>query len=223
MALAPLLSGGTRVRHWQSARRLWPDTRRQQLPLDDCCRLVLPYNAVHSIQQTEQIPNDPPRMGAKSTTTSSHPSAPNIKLNVSARCSLKCDLCQLTMRMECVKVVENHWIYSHQNRFPKRYIVILALIGKWEGDLINYFHPYFFPRLLHNYDRSRSPRAYMLKPSEIHYHWDLFTSHWNITTNTVLSICTTNRGCYHYGFIVLLQASWSRYSRYSCPVVYLTC
>ena len=67
-ALAPLLSGRTRVRHWQSARRLWPDTRRLQLPLDDCCRLVLPYNAVHS------IPNDPPRMGAKSTTTSNHPS-----------------------------------------------------------------------------------------------------------------------------------------------------
>ena len=32
-ALAPLLSGGTRVHHWQSARRLWPDTRRLQLPL----------------------------------------------------------------------------------------------------------------------------------------------------------------------------------------------
>ena len=40
------LSGGTRVHHWQSARRLWPDTRRLQLPLDDCSRLVLPYNAV---------------------------------------------------------------------------------------------------------------------------------------------------------------------------------
>ena len=39
--------------------------RRLQLPLDDCCRLVLPYNAVHSIQQTKQIPNDPPRTGAK--------------------------------------------------------------------------------------------------------------------------------------------------------------
>ena len=73
-ALAPLLSGGTRVHHWKSARRLWPDTRRLQLPLDDCCRLVLPYNAVHSIQQTEQTPNDPPRIGAKSTTTSNHPS-----------------------------------------------------------------------------------------------------------------------------------------------------
>ena len=75
-ALAPLLSGGTRVRYWQSAQRLWSDTRRLQLPLDDCCRLVLPYSAVHSIQQTEQIPNDPPQMGAKSTTTSNHPSTP---------------------------------------------------------------------------------------------------------------------------------------------------
>ena len=45
-ALAPLLSGGTRVHHWQSARRLWPDTRRLQLLLDDCCRLVLLYKAV---------------------------------------------------------------------------------------------------------------------------------------------------------------------------------
>ena len=44
-ALAPQLSGGARVRHLQSARRLWPDTRRLQLPLDDCCRLVLPYHA----------------------------------------------------------------------------------------------------------------------------------------------------------------------------------
>ena len=75
-ALAPLLSGGSRVRHWQSARIIWPDTRRQQLPLDNCCRLVLPYNAIHSIQQTEQIPNDPPQMGAKSTTTSNQPSTP---------------------------------------------------------------------------------------------------------------------------------------------------
>ena len=55
-ALAPLLSGGTRISHWRSARRLWPDTRRLQLPLDDCCGLVIPYNAVHSIQQTVQIP-----------------------------------------------------------------------------------------------------------------------------------------------------------------------
>ena len=77
-ALAPLLSGGTRVRHWQSARRLWPDMRRLQLPLDDCCRLVIPYNAVHNIQQTDQIPNDPPKMGAKSTTTSNHPSTPQV-------------------------------------------------------------------------------------------------------------------------------------------------
>ena len=37
---------------------------------------MLPYNAVHSIQQTKQIPNDPLRMGTKSTTTSNHPSTP---------------------------------------------------------------------------------------------------------------------------------------------------
>ena len=49
--------------------------------MDDCCSLVLPYNAIQSIQQTEQIPNDPPRMGAKSTTTSNHPStAQHIEL-----------------------------------------------------------------------------------------------------------------------------------------------
>ena len=81
--LAPLLSGGTRVSHRQSARRLWPDTRRLQLPLDDCCRLMLRYNAVHSIKQTKQIPNDTPRMGAKSTTTSNHPSIP-IRLQTTA-------------------------------------------------------------------------------------------------------------------------------------------
>ena len=63
-ALAPLSNGGTRVRHWQSTRRLWPDSWKLQLPLDDCCRIVLPY------------PCDPPRMGAKSTTTSNHPSSP---------------------------------------------------------------------------------------------------------------------------------------------------
>ena len=56
-ALAPLLGGWTRVRHWQS------------------CRLGLPV-IYDSIQQTEQIPNDPPRMGAKSTTTSNYPSTP---------------------------------------------------------------------------------------------------------------------------------------------------
>ena len=74
-ALAPQLSGGTRVCHWQSSRRLWPDTRRLQLPLDDCCRLVL-RTMPYSMQLTEQIHNDPPRMGAKSTTTSNHPSTP---------------------------------------------------------------------------------------------------------------------------------------------------
>ena len=46
-----------------------------QLPLDDCW-LVLPHNAVHSTHQTKQIPNDPPQMGAKSTTTCNHPSTP---------------------------------------------------------------------------------------------------------------------------------------------------
>ena len=52
-AFAPLFSGGARVRHCQSARRLWPDTRRLQLPLDDCCRLVLPYHAIqHSTDGT---------------------------------------------------------------------------------------------------------------------------------------------------------------------------
>ena len=79
-ALVPLLSRETRVRHWRSARRLWPDKRRLQLPLDDCCKLVLPYNAVHNIQQTERIPNDPPQMGAKGTTTSNHPSTPPLDL-----------------------------------------------------------------------------------------------------------------------------------------------
>ena len=34
----------------------------------------MPYTAI--IQQTEQIPNDPPRMGAKSTTNNNHPSTP---------------------------------------------------------------------------------------------------------------------------------------------------
>ena len=53
-ALASQLSWGTRVRHWQSARRLWPDTRRLQLPLDDCCRLVLPYHAIqHATDGTD--------------------------------------------------------------------------------------------------------------------------------------------------------------------------
>ena len=75
-ALAQLLSGESRVRHWQSTQRFWPDTSRLQLPLDDCCRLVLPY----SMQQTEQIPNDPPRMGAKSTTISNHPSTPGSQV-----------------------------------------------------------------------------------------------------------------------------------------------
>ena len=53
-ALAPQLSGRTRVRHWQSSRRLWPDTRRLQLPLDDCCRPVLPCHSVqHATDGTD--------------------------------------------------------------------------------------------------------------------------------------------------------------------------
>ena len=43
-----------RTRHWQSARRLWPDMRRLQFPLDYCCRLMLPYNAVqHATDGTD--------------------------------------------------------------------------------------------------------------------------------------------------------------------------
>ena len=34
---------------------------------------MLLCNAEDSIQKTEQIPNDPPLMGANSTTTSNHP------------------------------------------------------------------------------------------------------------------------------------------------------
>ena len=84
-AFASLLSGGNRVRHWQSAQRLWPDMRRLQLPLDDCCRLVLPYNVEHSIEQIPNHANDPHRMGAKSTTTTSNnPSTPtpNVKPSI---------------------------------------------------------------------------------------------------------------------------------------------
>ena len=41
----------------QSVRRLWPDTRRLQLPLDDCCRLVLPYHAIqHATDGTVTSP-----------------------------------------------------------------------------------------------------------------------------------------------------------------------
>ena len=36
----------------------------------------------YSMQLTEQIPNDPPRMGAKSTTTSNHPGTPPGKKQV---------------------------------------------------------------------------------------------------------------------------------------------
>ena len=55
-ALAPLLSGGTRVYHsGQSARRLWPDTRRLQLLLDDCCRLVLLHKAVKAFNRRNRF------------------------------------------------------------------------------------------------------------------------------------------------------------------------
>ena len=40
--LAPLLSGGTRV------RILWSDTKWLQLLLDDCCTCRLEYNAIHT-------------------------------------------------------------------------------------------------------------------------------------------------------------------------------
>ena len=49
--------------------------RRLQLPLDDFCRLELPHHAVPHTTDG-QIPNDPPRIGANSTTTSNHPSTP---------------------------------------------------------------------------------------------------------------------------------------------------
>ena len=74
-ALHVLLSGETRVHHWQYVRSLWPDTRMLQFPWMipvDWCFHTMPY----SMQQTEQIPNDPPRMGTKSTTNRNHHSTP---------------------------------------------------------------------------------------------------------------------------------------------------
>ena len=67
-----VISAVERRNHWQTARRLWPDRRRLQLTLDDCCRLVL--RTMPNSMLTEQILNDSPRMGAKSTrpTTSNH-------------------------------------------------------------------------------------------------------------------------------------------------------
>ena len=41
------------------------------IAVDRCFRTMQ-----YSMQLTEQIPNNPPRMGAKSTTTSNHPSTP---------------------------------------------------------------------------------------------------------------------------------------------------
>ena len=64
-ALAPLSSRGTRVTYWQSSRRLRPDSWRLQLPLDDCCRLVLLCHAVLSMRQTEEIPVTFPGWGRK--------------------------------------------------------------------------------------------------------------------------------------------------------------
>ena len=43
----------------------------------DYCFPTMPY----SMQLTEQIPNDPPRMGGKITTTSNHPSTPTRGMN----------------------------------------------------------------------------------------------------------------------------------------------
>ena len=76
--LAPLLNGGTRGSHWQSAWRLSPDTWRLGLPLDDCCRLVLPYHAV-SCSTSCNIRNISQwllLMGTNSSTTINHPSTP---------------------------------------------------------------------------------------------------------------------------------------------------
>ena len=64
-AWAPLLSGGTRVCDWQSTHRLEPDTRRLQLPLDDCFRPVLPYNAVAAFNRRNRSLMTLPRWGRK--------------------------------------------------------------------------------------------------------------------------------------------------------------
>ena len=61
------MNGGARVRQLQSARSLWPDTWRLQLPLDDWCRLVLLYHAVKHVTDGTD-PCDTPQMGAKRTT-----------------------------------------------------------------------------------------------------------------------------------------------------------
>ena len=79
--LAPLLNGGARVQRWQSARRLWPDTWRMEFPLNDDYRLVRPYHALRDARDGID-PSDPPRMGAKSTTTSNHSSTPSTPMPV---------------------------------------------------------------------------------------------------------------------------------------------
>ena len=125
-ALARLLNGGAGVHHWQSARRIWPDTRRLQLPFNDCCRLVLPCNAVHSIQQTEQIPNDPPRMGAKSTTPSNHPSTQNLGVGLYF---FKISTNIMPKLLYCLQlsVYDHHYATkkAHMPIKPSRYQVIL--------------------------------------------------------------------------------------------------
>ena len=74
------MSGGTRVRRWQSARRLWLDTWRLQLPLCNCCRLVLPYHVVQHATD-EHISNDPSQAeGGGGTTTSNHPNTPSTRV-----------------------------------------------------------------------------------------------------------------------------------------------
>ena len=56
---------GTRVYHLQSPRRLWPDTRRLKMPLDDCCRRVLPYNPNTAFNRRNRSLMTLPRWGQK--------------------------------------------------------------------------------------------------------------------------------------------------------------
>ena len=81
-ALTPLLSGRTRVRHCvQCTQRLWSGTWRLKLTLYNRYRLVLTYHAKQlATDSIQQIPNDPPQVGAKSTTTGNHPSIPSYHI-----------------------------------------------------------------------------------------------------------------------------------------------
>ena len=121
-ALAPQLRGGTRVCHWQYARRLWSDTRRLHLLLDDCCKLVLPYHAVqYATVRNRSLGNDSPRMGAESTTTIKHPSTtPDGK----ARCPVDIVSCL------CGGLV-------HAKINPQLAIDWLTAISIWTSYLIN--------------------------------------------------------------------------------------